>query len=70
MVGFVLTELKDLLRQTELYRVVKAVQHGIPQSSHHFYRVLERYNTWTCTFFTTVGEMGLALHELLKSRGW
>jgi len=69
MVGFVLTKLEDLLRQTGLYRAVRVVQYGIPQSSHHFYGVLERYNPWTCTFFTQVEEMGFALHELYKVLG-
>ena len=30
---------------------------------------MERYNPWTCTFFTPVGEMGLALHQLYKVSG-
>ena len=62
MVGFVLTELEDSLKQAELYQAIRVVQYGIPQSSHHFYGVLEHYRP--CTFFTPVGEMGLALHEL------
>jgi len=59
MVGFVLTELGDLLKQARLYHAVRVVQHGVPQSSHHFYGILERYNPLTGTFFTLVGEMGL-----------
>ena len=43
MVGFVLTELGDLLKQAGLYQAVRAVQYGIPQSSRHFYGILERY---------------------------
>ena len=69
MVGFVLTELEDLLRQTGLYRAVRAIQYGIPQSSHHFYGVLERYNPWVFTFFTPVGEIGFALYELYEVSG-
>ena len=69
MVGFVLIELEDLLKQARLYQVVKAVQYGIPQSSHHFYGVLEHYNPLTGTFFTPVGEMGRALHELYEVSG-
>ena len=64
MVGFVLTELGDLLKQVGLYHAVRAVQYGLSQISHHFYGVMERYNPLTSTFFTLVGEMGLALHEL------
>ena len=40
-----------------------------PQSSHNFYGVLEQYNPLTGTFFTPVGEMGLALHELYEVSG-
>ena len=43
--------------------------YGIPQSNHHFYAVLERYNAETCTFFTLVGEMGFALHEMCEVSG-
>ena len=64
--GFVLTELEDLLKQAGFYQVVRVIQYGLPQSSHHFYGVLERYNPLTGTFFTPVGEMGLALHELYE----
>jgi len=42
------------------------MQYGLLQSSHNFYGVLERYNPLTGTFFTPVGEMGLALHELYE----
>jgi len=38
----------------------------MPQSSHHFYGVLECYNPLTGMFFTTVGVMGLSFHELYK----
>jgi len=30
---------------------------------------LEHYNPWTCTFFTLVKEMGLALHKLCEVTG-
>ena len=31
--------------------------------------MLERYNLETCTFFTPVGEMGFALHEMYEISG-
>jgi len=68
MVGFVLKDLKEEL-QTSLYVAVRAVQYGIPQSSHHFLAMLDRYNPKTCTFFTLVGEMGFALHEMYEVSG-
>ena len=69
MVGFVLTELEDSLKQAGMYQAVRAVQYGILQSSHHFYGVLECYNPLAVTFFTLVGEMGLTLHELYEVSG-
>ena len=69
MVGFVLVDLKVLLERVGLYAAVKAVQWGIPQSSQNFFGILERYNSLTGTFFTPVGEMGLALHELHEVSG-
>ena len=69
MVGFVLIELKELLERVGLYPAIRAVQWGIPPSSHNFFGVLERYNSLTGTFFTPVGEMGLALHELYEVSG-
>ena len=66
MVGLVLVELGDLLLQVGLYEAISAIQYGLPQSTQYFYAVLERYNLETCTFFTLVGEMGLALHEMYE----
>ena len=36
MVGFVLAELMDLLKQVGLYHSVRALQYGLPQSSNNF----------------------------------
>ena len=69
MVGFVLAELGDLLLQAGLYEAVRAVQYGLPQSTQHFYAVLEHYNSETCTFFTPMGETRLALHEMYEVSG-
>ena len=69
MVSFVLADLRGLLEQAKLYQAVRAVQYGIPPSSQNFFGILERYNPLTGTFFTPVGEMGLALHELYEVSG-
>ena len=69
MVSFILTDLGDLLEHVGLYPTVRAVQYGIPPSSQNFFGVLERYNSLTGTFFTPVGEMGLALYELHEVSG-
>ena len=42
---------------------------GYPASPQNFFGILERYNPLTGTFFTPVGEMGLALHELHEVSG-
>ena len=69
MVGFALAEFEDILLQAGLYGAVRVDQYGIPQSTQHFYTILERYNPETCTFFTPIGEMGLALHEMYEVSG-
>ena len=69
MVSFILADLGGLLEQVELYQAVRAVQYGIPTSSQNFFGILERYNPLTGTFFTPVGEMGLALHKLYEVSG-
>jgi len=65
MVNFVLKELKKLFVHFGLYIVVRAVQYRILQNNYHFYATLERYNPETCTFFTSVGGMGFALHMVM-----
>jgi len=44
MVGFILTKLEDLLKQVGLYQFVRAIQYGIPQSTHLFFTV-----SWSTT---------------------
>ena len=69
MVGFVLADLDNLLLQTGLYGAVRAIQYSILQSTQYFYAVLERYSPKTCTFFTPIGKIGLALHEMYEVSG-
>ena len=69
MVNFALVQLEDLLWQAGLYGTVRAVLHGIPQSNHQFYTILERYNLEICTFFTPDEERGFALHEIYEVSG-
>ena len=66
MIGFSLAEFEDLLLQARLYGAMRAVQYDIPQSTQHFYAILERYNPETYTFFTPIREMGLTLHEMYE----
>jgi len=57
------------LLQAGLYGAVRAVQCGISQSTQNFYTILEWYNPETCTFFTPIGKMWLALHEMYEVSG-
>lgn len=53
-----------MLERLDLYAVVRAVLFGILLSIYNFFSILERYNRNMCTFFTLVGEMGMAMHEM------
>jgi len=66
MVNFVFKELEEPLLQCGLYHAIRAVRYRITSSYYHFFTMLEKYNPGTCTFFTRVGEMGFALHEMLS----
>ena len=70
IVSFALALFEVLLWQVGLYGAVRAIMHGILQSNHHFYTILERYNPETCTFFTPVREMGFTLMRCTISQGW
>jgi len=69
MVSFVLRELEEPLLQCGLYPAVRVVCYGIIPSHYNFFDILEKYNLDTCTFFTPVGEMGFALHEMFEVTG-
>jgi len=69
VVGFILEELRGLLVQSGLYLVVRAIQYSIPLRPFHFFTMLERYNSDSCTFFTPRGEKGFALHEMYEVSG-
>jgi len=66
MVCFVFEELEGPLLQCGLYPVIRATCYGIAPSDYNFFGVLEKYNPDTCTFFTPVGKMGFALHEMFE----
>ena len=64
MVTFVLEDLKDVILSSRLYATVRAVRCGIRQQNLNFFAMLELYNLDTCTFFTIIGELGFALHDM------
>ena len=66
IVRFVLRELKEPSLECGLYHAVRAVRYGIAPIHYHFFMILEKYNSNSCTFFTPVGELGFALHEMFE----
>lgn len=42
----------------------RVVKYEICQSPYPFYAIFEKYNSESCTFYTPVGELGMALHEM------
>ena len=69
MTDFVITELAGALAQSGIACPVIATRHGIDYNYYNFYAILENYNPKTCTFFTPVGELGFALHEMYDVLG-
>jgi len=52
------------LKRFGLYEVVRATCFGINISIPTFYAIIEMYYPASGTFFTPVGELGIALHEM------
>jgi len=52
-----------------LYLAVRTVCYRIALSHYNFFAILEKYNPENCTFFTPVGKMGFALHEMFEVSG-
>lgn len=42
------------------------MQYSLPHSAYHLFSILEMYNSKFGIFFTSVGELDLALHEIFK----
>jgi len=45
------------------------VCYGIALSNYNLFVILEKYNPDTCIFFTPIGEIGFALHEIFEVSG-
>jgi len=69
MVCIVFEELEGPLLQCALYPAVRATCYEIAPSDYNFFGVLEKYNPDTCTFFTPIGEIRFALHEMFEVSG-
>ena len=64
MTLYVLAHFEEDLERLGLYEAVRATCYGIQMSVANFYTIFELYCPATGTFFTPVGELGMALHEM------
>lgn len=70
LVTHVLHISKSLLIQGSLLVPMVAIKYEISPSYQHLWALLERFNPETCIFFTHVGELGMALHEMEEVSGY
>ena len=61
---YVLAHFEEDLERLGLYEAVKATCYGIQMSVVNFYAIFKLYCPATGAFFTPVGELGMALHEM------
>ena len=64
MTLYVLSHFEEDLERLGLYEAIRATCYGIQMSVANFYAIFELYCPSTGTFFTPVGELGIALHEM------
>ena len=61
---YILAYFRKDLERLELHEAVRATCYGIRMSVANFYAILELYCPSTRTFFTPVGELDMAPHEM------
>ena len=61
---YVLAHFREDLERLRLREAVRATYYGIQINVTNFYAIFELYCPATGTFFTPVGELGMALHEM------
>lgn len=64
LTAYLLEQFEDELKRLGLYEAVRATCYGIEVSIPNFYSIFELYCPSIGTFFTPIGELGLALHEI------
>ncbi|XP_020242713.1 uncharacterized protein LOC109820928 [Asparagus officinalis] len=67
MTNYVLHRWDQELRNLGLYAPIRSSMHGLPVSVDHFLALFESYIPETNTFLTKYGELGLPLHEMMKT---
>ena len=61
---YILAYFREDLERLGLCEAVRATCYNIRMSATNFYAILELYSPSAGTFFTHVGELGMALHEM------
>ena len=64
MTLYVLAYFREDLKRLGLREAVRATCYGIQISVANFYAIFELYCPVIGTFFTSVGELGMTLHEM------
>ena len=64
MALYVLEHFEAELKKIGLHEAVRATCHRMKISVPNFFAIFELYCPATGTFFTAIGELGLALHEM------
>ena len=64
MTTYILAHFEEDLEGLNLYEAVRATCYGIKVNVACFYAIFELYCPASGTFFTPVGELGMALHEM------
>ena len=64
LILYVLTHFREDLERLGLHEAIRATCYDIQMSIANFYAIFELYCPATGTFFTPVGELGMALHEI------
>jgi len=59
-----LAHFEEDLERLELREAIRATCYGIQMSLANFYTIFELYYPATWTFFTLIGELSIALHEM------
>ena len=61
---YILAHFEEDLERLNLYEAVRATCYGIDMNVACFYAIFELYCPASGTFFTPVGELGMASHEM------
>jgi len=61
---YILAHFEEDLERLGFHEAIRTICYGIQMSVVKFYAIFELYCLVTGTFFTPVGELGMALHEM------